>query len=133
MMILCNTPAALGLPVGAEATARGGALHASMRRPQLAGEKAHGVGLHRVHREGHQLGAMAGAAFEGPLFEAALARRDPRQSHPVLASRAHRPLDDVTQENTHHLPMQNKTTTPREGLEVGRSARNQVILTFCRS
>jgi hypothetical protein len=44
---------------------------------------------------------MAGAAFEGSLFVAALARRDSGQSHPVLAGGAHRPLNNGI---THHPP-----------------------------
>jgi hypothetical protein len=72
-MIFGNTPTGVGL-AGHRRRARAG-IQTLMRRSELAGEPAYGVGLHRIHRESHPLGTTAGAAFEGPLFEAALPRR----------------------------------------------------------
>src|SRR6266576_1787718 len=68
------------------------------RGPQLAGQPAQGIGLQRVHGNRYFFEAMAGAAFEAPQLKATLTRRNPRQTHPVLASRAHRPLRIGTQD-----------------------------------
>src|SRR5260370_2196795 len=64
------------------------------RWTQLPGEPADGVGFHRVHRKRCFLDALAGAALERPLFKAPCAGRDARQSHPVLARRTHRSLNN---------------------------------------
>ncbi len=65
-----------------------------VRRSQLAGEPAHGVGLQRVDGKGNFLDVMAGAALERTLLKAPFAGRNSSQSHPVFASETHRPFDN---------------------------------------
>jgi hypothetical protein len=64
----------------------------SARRPELAGEPAHGIGLHGIHGEGDLLRPRARGALEGPLIETSLSRRDPCQGHPMFAHRTHRTI-----------------------------------------
>jgi hypothetical protein len=71
------------------------------RRPELAGDPAHGVSFQRVDREANLVGAMARPALEDTLLKSPFARRNPSQSHPVFAGGTHRPLNNGI---THHPP-----------------------------
>lgn len=77
----------------------------SARWPKLAGEPAYGVSFKGVYGKANDVNAVASAAFEGTLLDPPFARRNPRKSHPVLAGRAHRPLDNGI---THHPPPRKK-------------------------
>src|SRR6476661_8156804 len=87
------------MPLAAAKTA--GRTRNLARRSELAGEPAYGVGFQRVDGEANLAGGMAGVALEDALLESPYGGRNPRQSHPVFAGGAHRPLNNG---NTHHPP-----------------------------
>ena len=62
-------------------------------RPQIAFKPAHRLRLHRIRRDGRDMGVVALAAFKTPDIETLGTMRDPRQRHARLALRAARPLN----------------------------------------